>query len=279
MYCDRPDVRGHLTTGRPMSERPVEQAPAALSWLAVWKGGSSMGSFVLVHGSHDGGWIWQKVRPLLRAGGYEVYTPTLTGLADRSHLLDCSVNLTTHVTDVVNLLFYEDLSDVILVGNSYAGMVITGVAAKAPERLRLLVYLDAYLPDDGQCEADLWPAEIRAAIEADEAATRGLRRPPPPAVFGITDPVLADWVEARMTPHPLSTYTEPVPPGNATSAALPRAYIRCTDGSASTSVFAPFAAKARARGWQVRELASNHTPMLTEPGKLADLLLELAGAH
>ncbi|MGE5224124.1 MAG: alpha/beta fold hydrolase, partial [Omnitrophica WOR_2 bacterium] len=112
-----------------------------------------MATFVLVHGSNGGGWIWQKLAPLLRSSGQEVYTPTLTGLSDRSHLLNCSVNLTTHVTDVANLLCYEDLTDVILVGNSYAGMVITGAAEKVPERLRLLVYLDAYIPDDGQSEA------------------------------------------------------------------------------------------------------------------------------
>src|SRR5574340_543741 len=116
-------------------------------------------TFVLVHGSHDGGWIWQKLAPLLRAAGHTVYTPTLTGLSDRSHLLAYGVNLTTHITDVANLLYYEDLSDVVLVGNSYAGMVITGVAARTPERLKLVVYLDAYLPDDGRSELDLWPNE------------------------------------------------------------------------------------------------------------------------
>ena len=123
-----------------------------------------MATFVLVHGSHGGGWIWQKVTPLLRSAGYEVYTPTLTGLSDRSHLLECGVNLTTHITDVINLMDYEDLTDVILVGNSYAGMVITGVAAKEPERLKQVVYLDAYLPDTGQSELDLWPVEMQAEI-------------------------------------------------------------------------------------------------------------------
>src|SRR3972149_5119926 len=134
------------------------------------RGGSIMATFVLVHGSFGGGWVWQKVTPLLRAGGHEVYTPRLTGVGDRSHLLNCGVDLTTHITDVASLLFYEDLSDVVLVGHSYAGMVITGVAAKVPERLKLLVYLDAYVPDAGQSEVDLWPAEMRAAIQDDEAA-------------------------------------------------------------------------------------------------------------
>lgn len=240
-----------------------------------------MTTFVLVHGSHDGGWIWQKLARLLRAAGHEVYTPTLTGLSDRSHLLECGVDLTRHITDITNLLFYEDLTEVTLVGNSYAGMVITGVAAKTPERLKQVIYLDAYLPDDGQCEADLWPEELRAAIQADDMAARGLRQPPPPSIFGVTDPELAAWLVARMTPQPLATYTEPVSTGGAQSEALHHVYIQCTDGQDTASIFAPFAAKARARGWDTHELAAGHVPMLTAPRELAHLLLDIAaqGAH
>ena len=233
-----------------------------------------MTTFLLVHGTGCGGWVWQKLTPFLRAGEHEVYTPTLTGVGDRSHLLNCGVDLTTHITDVASLLFYEDLSEVVLVGHSYAGMVITGVAAKVPERLKLLVYLDAYVPADGQTESDLWPTEMRAAIHTDEAAGRGLRQPPPLDFLGITDPEMAAWVKARVTPHPLATYNEPVPVGSAKSAALPRAFIHCTGGP-TTPVFAPFAAKARAGGWEVHELATGHCAMLTVPREVADLLLEL----
>jgi pimeloyl-ACP methyl ester carboxylesterase len=235
--------------------------------------------FILVHGSNGGSWVWQKLAPLLRAAGHEVYAPTLTGLADRSHLLSCGVDLTTHITDVVNLLFYEDLSDAILVGNSYAGMVITGVAAKAPERLKLLVYLDAYVPEDGQSEVDLWPPERRAFAAAVEADAKGLAQPPPLALFGVTDPALVDWMSARATPQPVSTYTEPVPPGNAKSDALPRVFIHCTDKPPTTpDIFEPFAAKARAKGWKVYEISAGHLAMLTAPRELAALLLELS-AH
>lgn len=228
-----------------------------------------MTTFVLVHGSFGGGWVWRKVRPLLHAGGHEVYTPRLTGVSDRSHLLDCGVDLTTHVTDVADLLYYEDISDVVLVGHSYAGMVITGVAAKVPERLRQLVYLDAYVPEDGQSEVDLWPIEWRDELQDNE-----LRDPPTPATLGIADPEMADWVKARMTPHPLATYTEPVPTGNAKSAALPRVFVHCTEGPI-THVFAPFAEKAKAGDWEYRELATGHMAMLTTPQKVAELLLEL----
>ena len=237
-----------------------------------------MATFVLVHGSFGGGWVWKKVTPILRAGGHEVLTARLTGLSDRSHLLHCGVDLATHITDVASLLYYEDLSDVVLVGHSYAGMVITGVAADIPERLKLLVYLDAYVPSEGQSEFDLWPAEERSAAQADMVAGRGLRQPPPPAILGITDPEMADWVYARFTAHPLATYDQPVPVGSAKSAALPRVYIRCTAGL-WTPRFAPSAAKARAAGWEVRELATGHMAMLTAPREVAELLLDLAGGR
>lgn len=234
-----------------------------------------MATFVLVHGSFGGGWVWQKMTPHLRSAGHEVYTPRLTGVSGRAHLLDCGVDLSTHISDVAGLLFHEDLSDVVLVGHSYAGMVITGVAATVPERLKMLVYLDAYVPEDGQSEVDLWPKEWQEDILADQAAGKGLRNPPPPAKLGITDPEMADWIKARMTPHPLATYTEPVPAGSAGSAALPRAFVYCTGGPI-THVFAPFAEKARTRGWEVRELATGHAAMLTMPGEVAELLLDFA---
>jgi pimeloyl-ACP methyl ester carboxylesterase len=233
-----------------------------------------MACYVLVHGTGSGSWCWKKVAPLLRAAGNEVYAPTLTGVGDRSHLLRCGVNLTTHITDVANLLFYEDLSDVVLVGHSYAGMVITGAAARVPERLKLLVYLDAYVPEQGQTERDLWPAKMRAEIEADEAAGKVLRSPPSPALMGITDAGLAKWYLERVTPHPMTTYDEPAPAGNAQSAALPRAFIHCMNGP-TEPVFAPFAEKARSRGWVCHEIAAGHEVMLTAPHEVASLLLNL----
>jgi len=237
------------------------------------KGGINMATFVLVHGTSCGGWVWQKLAPLLRAGGHEVYTPTLTGLSDRNHLLNSNINLSTHITDVVNLLFYEDLSNVILVGNSYAGMVITGVATKIPERLKLLVYLDAYIPDDGQSEADLLPAAMLAARQTDAAKHRGLTQPPPPELFGVTDPQLVDWIKTRMTQHPLATYMEPVPAGNARSAAIPRIFVHCNGNPSTTpDLFSPFTDKARAMGWQVNELAAGHLAMLTAPREVAEIL-------
>jgi pimeloyl-ACP methyl ester carboxylesterase len=230
--------------------------------------------FVLVHGSSGGSWVWKKVAPLLRAAGHDVYAPTLTGLADRAHLLRCGVDLTTHIADVADLLVFEDVTDAILVGNSYAGMVITGVAAKVPERLKRLVYLDAYVPEDGQSAVDLWPPERRAF--AADAESEGVSMPPPPELFGVTDTALVGWITARMTPHPVSTYTEPVPRGDARSRVPPRVFVKCTGNPPTTpDVFGPFAESARAKGWEVHELAAGHLAMLTAPDDVATLLLEL----
>ena len=237
-----------------------------------------MTTFVLVHGTGAGGWCWQPVARRLRAAGFDVYAPSLTGVGDRFHLRNCTVDLGTHITDIANLLFYEDISDAVLVGHSYAGMVITGVASVAPERLELLVYLDAYVPDEGESEADLWTPEIRAAIEADGSAGEGMRAPPPPAQMGIDDPVLADWYLARVTPHPFATFTQPVPTGTARSEAIPRAYISCTAGPL-TSLFGRFAEKARRSGWEVRTIATGHEAELIAPDEVARLLLELADSR
>lgn len=234
-------------------------------------------TFVLVHGTGAGGWCWQRVARRLRAAEFEVYAPTLTGLGDRSHLADCGVNLQTHVRDIAGLLFYEDITDAVLVGHSYGGMVVTGVAPLVPERLRLIVYLDAYVPDAGQSEADLWTPEMRNEILGGPEGGKGLRSPPPASLMGIADPALARWYAARVTPHPLGSFTQPVPHGTTASDAVPRAYISCTDGPL-VSLFGPVAARARSKGWEVRTIAAGHEAELVAPLELAGLLIELACA-
>jgi pimeloyl-ACP methyl ester carboxylesterase len=233
-----------------------------------------MTTFVLVHGSHGGSWEWQKLTSLLRHAGHEAFAPTLTGLADRQHLLDCGVDLTTHISDVANLLIFEDLSDVALVGNSYGGMVITGVAARVPERLARLVYLDAYVPEDGERAIDLWPPERHAFSEPTGSGSTRSAAPPSPTLFGVEDPTLIAWMTTRMTPQPMATYEEAVPSGTAASRALPRSFIHCTRVPPKIpDVFGPFAAKARAAGWPVHEIDTGHVPMLTAPDALAAVLL------
>ncbi|HKZ94227.1 MAG TPA: alpha/beta hydrolase [Candidatus Bathyarchaeia archaeon] len=236
-----------------------------------------MTTFVLVHGSFHGGWCWRFVAPMLRNLGHDVHTPTLTGIGAKSHLLHCGVDLNTHIEDVANLLFCEDLSRVTLVGHSYAGMVITGVAARMPERIAKLIYFDAYVPSDGQSEVDLWPPAASAGRMFVRPSESNEMRPPPSlSVFGINDTKMADWVAARLVPQPMSTYVQAPPASSPTSRAIPRAYIHCTSGP-FLPMMARFAAKARSDGWEVRELASGHDAMLTHPQELTNILIELAG--
>ena len=235
-----------------------------------------MATFLLIHGAWFGGWIWKRVTPLLRAAGHEVLTPTLTGLGERAHLARPEVSLHTHVQDVLGVLAYEDVRGVVLVGWSYAGMVITAVAEQAADRLAHLVYLDASVPEDGQAALDLLDPATRAARE-ERVRTEGQgwqMLPPPVEQFGITAEADARWVRPKLVRQPFKTYQEPVRLTNAAARALPRTYMYCTVGP-WTSIFAPFARKAQAEGWRYRALATGHAAPVLEPQKLADLLLEI----
>lgn len=234
-----------------------------------------MTSFVLVHGAWHGGWCWRNVAPLLRAAGHDVYTPTLTGLGERAHLLSPAIDLGTHIQDVVNVLAYEDLRAAVVVGHSYGGMVITGVAERAGDRVAQLVYLDAHVPAGGQALRDLLGPELWATIqEAAQTLGDGWRLPPPPDdhPFGVQDERDARWVRSRLTEHPLRTLAQPLPPA-AGPATLPRTYIHCAENDGLQAE----AKRLRAApGWSYRELATGHDAMVTMPRELAGLLHEAA---
>ena len=223
-------------------------------------------AFVLVHGAWHGGWCCTKLAPLLRAGGHQVYTPTLTGLGERSHLLTPEVGLDTHVRDVAAVLEYEDLRDVVLVGHSYGGMVITAVAAAdAARRLAHLVYLDAFLPEPGKALRDYAPVP--------PAKSDGWRVPPPATArqFGVTDERDAAWTTARLGDQPLRTFTQPVPAADGARPSVRRTFIQCT----RARWFAEAAERAKHQGFQSRALLSaGHDAMLSQPAALARLLLE-----
>jgi pimeloyl-ACP methyl ester carboxylesterase len=231
-----------------------------------------MAAFVLVHGAWHGGWCWRRVVPLLRAAGHEVHAPTLTGLGERAHLLSPAVDLDTHTWDVAGLLACEDLRDVVLVGHSYGGMVITALAAREPDRLARLVYLDAFVPQVGECVFDLLAPDRAAAFrEGARTEGEGWRVPSPPLErWGVTDPADVAWAGPRIGPQPIATFEQPL---GSPSPALPRTYIGTEYGT-----FLRFTERARAEpGWTVRELPTGHDAMITMPRELAALLLEAAG--
>jgi pimeloyl-ACP methyl ester carboxylesterase len=234
-------------------------------------------AFVLVHGAWHGGWCWRRVVERLRSAGRTVHAPTLTGLGERSHLFGPSVTLASHVQDVVAVLEFEDLRDVVLVGHSYGGTVITGVADRAPERLAHLVYLDALVPEDGQSWRDtIWPASRAARDEQIER--HGALAPATLEYFGVAEPADRAWVEPRLTPQPPGTWDDPLRLTNPDAARLPRTYIWCTE--TPSRAFHAYAAAARApdSGWRYHELATGHDAMITRPEEVVRILLEASAS-
>jgi pimeloyl-ACP methyl ester carboxylesterase len=236
-----------------------------------------MATFVIVHGAWSGGHAWRWVRPLLRSAGHEVFTPALTGLGERSHLASAQVDLETHVRDVVAVLEYEDLREVVLVGHSYGGMVISGVADRVPERLALLVYLDAEVPMDGQSELDLLPAQERAGYEeAARSKGQGWLIPPP-----LPEPLPDDldprvrWAMLRMVSQPLATFAQPLRLSNPAGSKVPRSYVLCAQGKEDQAL-PGYVQRARSDpGWRFVELAAGHSAHVTAPRELVNVLGQL----
>src|SRR5579859_8039698 len=200
------------------------------------KKGASMATFVLVHGAWHGGWCWQKVVPFLAAAGHGVYAPTLTGLAERAAELSADVGLDTHIEDVVGLLQKQDLHDVILVGHSYGGMVITGVVDAVPERIAHLVYLDTFVPRDGESLADVAPIPIYVLRKQAQAHGDGWRVNPL-GTYGVTTEPDRSWVLSKLTPQPLKTLEQPLHLKHpAIVSSFPRTHIHCTGGGFFSSL-------------------------------------------
>jgi len=227
-----------------------------------------MTTYVLVHGSWHGGWCWQKLLPFLRQDNLTLYTPTLTGLGERSHVATPTTGLSVHIQDIVNLLEFEDLHEVMLVGHSYGGMVITGVAEHS-ERVGKLVYLDALVPEDGQSIFSL----IKG-LEADfkrSADKQGLVPSWVPEDFGVTNPQDVAWMTPRLTPMPLLTHAEQLHAPAMKAKMLPRSFIHCTQFGLGA-----FGEKIRREGGTVFTLNTGHDAMITQPQALADILLRHA---
>jgi pimeloyl-ACP methyl ester carboxylesterase len=231
-------------------------------------------TFVLVHGAWHGGWCYARVAERLRARGHHVFTPTLTGLGERVHLARNDITLTTHVTDIVNVLRYEDLREVVLCGHSYGGAVITGVVEAEPERIAALVYLDAFVPENGQSLQDLVPEAQRARQTEGAAANGGFVPPIPAAHFGVNESDRA-YVDGLCVPQPLETFRERLALTGARERVAHKTYLR-----AGTYRSLPFdTARGRVAGtpgWFVEEIPSGHDVMLDAPDALAAALLAAA---
>ncbi len=236
-------------------------------------------AFVLVHGAWGGAWVWRRVLAPLRDAGYEAHAVTLTGCGERAHLRHPGIRLQTHIDDVLGLIEAEELHDVVLVGHSYAGMVVTGAAAALqrtePSPLRGLVYVDAGVPQPGDGWGSAHPTEVAEARRAVAAQHDDALPPPDPSEgFGLVE-ADAEWLRRRHVPHPFGMYREPLDYDEALLRPLPRLFIDCTAPAYPT--IAPTRRFVReSPGWQVAELATGHFPMLSEPAELVRRLRAFA---
>ncbi len=234
-----------------------------------------MTTFVLVHGAYHGGWCWVDVAKRLRAAGHEVFAPTITGLGERYHLATPEVGLDTHIKDIVNAVEWEGLRDFVLVGHSYGGMIIGGVADELGERIKAIVYLDALIPRNGVSVLDYNPAARREEIQKSAESFNGWQIPAYSAKFyGVADTAKQKWVDGKCVPHPLksmsdkSSLSEDPHKGIST-----RVYLLCTNPP--LPYMRQFFEWAQAQDdWICGEMNTGHDLMVTEPKKLSEFLLE-----
>ena len=241
-----------------------------------------MSTYVLVHGAWHNGESWKRVVPLLVAAGHQAFAPSLTGYGDKAHLLGPEVGLETHVDDVVDLIAENDLTDVILVGHSYAGMVISSVANRVPDRIAELVYLDAMVPEDGETAADVMPV-TQGLIDLALKSGSGWRvpplpeMPPPGGLFGVTDPADAAWLRSMLSDQPVRCLQQPARLDNPAADKISRTHIHCTVGKPEGIERRPVpAVQPNGSPSQVWELPTGHDCMITMPAELTGLLLKLA---
>jgi pimeloyl-ACP methyl ester carboxylesterase len=232
-------------------------------------------TFVLVHGAWHGGWCYDLVASRLRSQGHDVYTPTLTGLGERSHLLDAKTDLDTHIRDILNVIEWQDLDQFVLCGHSYGGMIVTGVADAIPQKIANLVYLDAYVPKNGESIWDYMSVERQQTLLRDAEPYNGQAvTAPSPAHFGV-DPRNQAWVERKMTPQPMLTLTQPIRLRSGYGPACKRVYVYAT-GPSSMQGFYP-----ELRGdpaWDVKVLACGHDQMVDAPDEVVEILIEAANS-
>jgi pimeloyl-ACP methyl ester carboxylesterase len=233
-----------------------------------------MATFVVAHGAWSAGWAWKKMRPLMRAAGHELITPSYTGIGERSHLAHAGIDLNLHIQDVLQVLEFEDLRDVVLIGHSYGGMVATGVADRAASRIRQVVYLDAFVPRHGESAMSLQPQAVQDRMQAAVLAQGDGWRVPPNPLPPDTEAADVAWALPKRVMQPVKTFQQPIELTGA-AAHLPRSYIYCTR-SGPGDVFRQFAKRAKAEaGWRYLEMDASHNPHITCPDALMRVLESL----
>jgi pimeloyl-ACP methyl ester carboxylesterase len=232
-------------------------------------------TFLVCHGAWSAGWAWRKMHPLMQAAGHRLVTPTYTGLGERAHLANPSIDLNTHIEDILNVIRYEDLRDIVLIGHSYGGMVATGVADRARDRVSQLIYLDAFVPTHGQSLLDI-NAPARQRMRDAAKANDGWRLPPnPPPPDTAAEDVA--WVSERRVEQPIKTFETPLElhGGEFT---LPRSYIYALRATPADT-FRLFAERARTEpGWCAHDIDASHSPHVTAPETLMALLQHIVSA-
>lgn len=235
-----------------------------ISFHPAYSQKSTQPVYVIVHGAWGGGWAFKKVDSLLTADGNLVYRPTLTGQGERVHLASTSIGLKTHITDVVNTILYEDIYDVVLVGHSYSGMVVTGVADSIPERIRKLIYIDAFLPENGESVLSIMGPNVSSTIKNENGF------------------VIPPWVPEGMkppkdVPHPHKTWSDVLNLSNAKRLEIPTSYILTVEKGVEPKDddFASQAEKARKKGWPVFQLEADHNAQWSAPREFVKMLEEI----
>jgi pimeloyl-ACP methyl ester carboxylesterase len=226
-----------------------------------------MATFVVAHGAWSAGWAWKKMHPLMAGRGHRFVTPTYTGLGERSHLANPAIDLNTHIEDILNVLKFENLSGVNLVGHSYGGMVATGVAGRARPRIAKLIYIDAFVPDDGDSVMDLLPPAAQAMRQPAGGFMAPVAMPPDTAAEDRA------WCEPLRAPQPEKTFTQKLSLGAPLT--LPRHYIYCSR-HAPDDRFRRSYERAQREGWGHEAIDASHNPHITCPGVLAECLSRIA---
>lgn len=248
-------------------------AAAAAGCSSSGASGPGGKTFLVAHGAWSAGWSWKKMHPLMQKAGHRLIVPTYTGLGEREHLASPAVNLETHIQDLLGVIKFEQLGDFVLVAHSYGGMVATGVADRVPEKIRQLIYVDAFVPRHGQSLFDLLPADALARMRQGLVDGDGWRVPPMPVPADTPD---ADqkWIEQFRMPQPLHCFDQPLQLANG-DMQIPRAYIKAKRLSPGDP-FVQFAQRAQQEGWRCGEIDSSHSAQVTAPEALMKLLGELA---